>query len=70
MSDQQQSEKLSRRAFLKSAAVAGGVATVTTLGSQVQASAEDQSPASKEASPDKGYRETPHIRQYYEKARF
>lgn len=70
MSDQQQSEKLSRRAFLKSAAVAGGAATVTTLGSQVQASAEDQSPAEQQASPTRGYRETPHIRQYYDKARF
>lgn len=70
MSDQNQSDKLSRRAFLKSAAVAGGAATVTTLGSQVQASVEDGSPAEKQTSPSKGYRETPHIREYYEKARF
>lgn len=70
MSDQSQSEKLSRRAFLKSAAVAGGAVTVTTLGSQVQAGADDRQTAEAQASPSKGYRETPHVRQYYEKARF
>lgn len=71
MSQQNQSEKLSRRRFLKSAAVAGGAATATALGSQVQASIDEQSPVEKkEKSAFKGYRETPHVREYYEKARF
>ncbi len=70
MSDKHQSDKLSRRAFLKSAAVAGGAATVTTLGSGVQAGVDEPSPAQEQASPSKSYRETPHIREYYEKARF
>lgn len=69
MSQQKQSEKLSRRGFLKSAAVAGGAAGVATLGSQVQAVGE-QPPATKSAAPSKGYRETSHVREYYAKARF
>ena len=64
------SEKLSRRRFLKSAAVAGGAATLTAL-PQVQAGVDDPSRAEKkEAAPSKGYHETPHIREYYQKARF
>jgi nitrous oxide reductase len=71
MSQQKQSEKLSRRGFLKSAAVAGGAAGVAALGSQVQAGVDEQTPAAKTAtSPAKGYRETPHVREYYAKARF
>lgn len=70
MSQQKQSEKLSRRGFLKSAAVAGGAAGVATLGSQMSANADEQAPAEKAATPSKGYRETPHIREYYAKARF
>lgn len=70
MSQHKQSEKLSRRGFLKSAAVAGGAAGVATLGSQVQANREDDAPAEQAAPPSKGYRETAHVREYYAKARF
>lgn len=70
MSHESESEKLSRRGFLKNAAVLGGAATATALGSQVQAGVEGQAPAAKEVTPPKGYRETPHIREYYKKARF
>lgn len=70
MSQQKQSEKLSRRGFLKSAAVAGGAAGIATLGSQVQSSVDEQPVAEKAATPSPGYRETPHIREYYAKARF
>lgn len=71
MSQQKHSENLSRRGFLKSAAVTGGAATVATLGPQVQADVVEQTGADnqKQAS-SKGYRETAHIREYYEKARF
>ncbi len=69
MSQHKQSEKLSRRGFLKSAAVAGGAAGVATLGSQVQA-VDEQPAAKKPAAPAKGYRETSHVREYYAKARF
>lgn len=70
MSHEIESEKMSRRGFLKSAAVVGGAATATALGSQVQAGVEDPAPSAKELSSPKGYRETPHIREYYKKARF
>jgi len=70
MSYASRSEKLSRRGFLKSAAVAGGAATVTALGPRVQASVEEQPRAAAETAPKQGYHETPHIREYYEKARF
>jgi len=70
MSQQKQSEKLSRRGFLKQATVAGGAAGVAALGTQVQAGVEDQASAEKAETPTKGYRETPHIREYYAKARF
>lgn len=71
MSHHSRSEKLSRRGFLKSAAVAGGAATVTAWGPQVQAGVEEQPRAQREKAPSsKGYHETPHIREYYEKARF
>lgn len=70
MTQHKQSDKLSRRGFLKSAAVAGGAAGVATLGSQVPASVDEQGPAEKAATPSKGYRETPHVREYYAKARF
>lgn len=70
MSQHKQSRTLSRRGFLKSAAVAGGAAGVATLGSQVQATADEQPRAEKSAARTKGYRETPHVREYYAKARF
>lgn len=73
MSDEIRSEKLSRRSFLKGAAVAGGVAAVSVVGPQVQAAVETQPRArtgEEETASPKGYRETPHILEYYEKARF
>jgi len=70
MSQQKQSEKLSRRGFLKRASVAGGAAGVATLGSQIQAGVDEQPSKEEAATPSKGYRETPHIREYYAKARF
>lgn len=71
MSQHKQSEKLSRRGFLKSAAAAGGAAGVATLGSQVQAGADEHTPAERAATQKtKGYRETSHVREYYAKARF
>lgn len=64
------SQNLSRRGFLKSAAVAGGAAGVATLGGQVQGSIDEPSAEGKTGAPSKRYRETPHVREYYAKARF
>lgn len=70
MSREIRSEKPSRRSFLKGAAVAGGAATVAALGPRAQASIQRQPAGNVEQVPEpKGYRETPHVLQYYEKAR-
>ena len=72
MSDEIRSEKLSRRGFLKGAAVAGGAAAVGAVGAQVQAgvAAQPRTEQVKAPASPKGYHETPHILEYYEKARF
>ncbi|MGA8258829.1 MAG: twin-arginine translocation signal domain-containing protein [Arenicellales bacterium] len=71
MSDEIRSQKLSRRGFLKSAAVAGGVAAAGAVAPQVQAGVVAQPRADEnQPTPPKGYHETPHILEYYEKARF
>jgi len=61
-----------RRGFLKNAAVIGGAATAAAAGGGALAGAptprEDGDKA--EAPRARGYHETPHIRTYYEKARF
>ncbi len=62
---------MNRRGFLKGAAIVGGAAAVSTLSQGVTA---DRQIAAEPAPPaddkPKGYRMTPHIREYYEKARF
>jgi len=69
MSVKDQSAKVSRRGFLKGAAMVSGAAAASTLSTGVSASVSQKADASKpEAS--KGYHETAHIRDYYEKARF
>lgn len=71
MSDEIRSQKLSRRGFLRSAAVAGGVAAAGAVAPRVQAGAVTQPRAvENEPAAPTGYHETPHIREYYEKARF
>lgn len=67
MSDAKLDKVAKRRAFLKNAAVVGGVVTAmaVTRGSQA-ASVESQE---SEVNPKKGYRLTKHIRDYYATAR-
>lgn len=60
----------SRRGFLQRVAMLGGVAgaAIASPGTVIKDDAEDQDrPAS---SAPKGYRVTPHIAEYYKKARF
>lgn len=70
MSSKVQGDTVSRRGFLKSAAVVGGAASVAALGSQAQASVIEKPELDKAATSSRGYHESPHIREYYEKARF
>jgi len=58
----------SRRSFLRNVAIAGGVAAATgTAAAGASATAATDTVA--EARP-KGYRVTPHVSKYYDKARF
>ena len=65
------SEKVhaSRRTFVKLAAVTGGTIAVTGISAK-EFPSRPESPASNEKSSIKGYRVTPHIQSYYDKARF
>ena len=60
-----------RRRFLKTAALAGGAATVAVAGAAVVADATQSAPATGlgEAPAAKGYHVTPHIEAYYRLAR-
>jgi nitrous oxide reductase len=69
MSDKPHNETLNRRGFLKSAAALGGAAAATALSGT--AAAETPGKPMAETRPEaKGYRETPHVLAYYERARF
>lgn len=58
-----------RRAFLKTVAVTGGAATVG-LGTSVAVAEVRRDQEPELANRESGYRETPHIRDYYAKANF
>jgi len=72
MSHSANSASKSRRSFLlKGIAAVGGAATFVAAGKSgaVEAHKVEAKPAA--AAPQvKGYRETPHIREYYKRARF
>lgn len=58
-----------RRDFLKLAAAAGGAFAVGGVASGALAEPERENAQPVSAKPKQGYRETAHIRTYYEKAR-
>ncbi len=66
MSSEQGKTKTSRRAFLRDLAAMGGVAAVATTAVSGQATAGSAAPR----TAPKGYRVTPHVAKYYDKARF
>ncbi len=60
-----------RREFLvKGMAAVGGAAVVAMAGGRKRASVEESPATTSPAAESQGYRMTPHIREYYEKARF
>ena len=69
MSIKDQGAKMSRRGFLKGAAVVSGAAAASALSTGAAA---EVTPKTEAAQPEKskGYHETAHIREYYAKARF
>lgn len=67
MSRNERTANTSRRAFLRNVAAAGGIAVVATSAQAVEArAAAVKAPA---AERPKGYRVTPHVAKYYDKAR-
>jgi hypothetical protein len=60
--------KTDRRGFLKGLAAAGGL--VAAAGAAKATTEQVAEGASVEASPRPGYRVTPHVSKYYQKARF
>jgi len=69
MSNKPRSDTKGRRAFLTQlAAVGGATATIAVTGRAAAAPGIEETPTT--APESKGYRETPHISTYYDKARF
>ena len=64
--------RTSRRRFLKGALVAGGAAGAAAIGGTSIASVEssDAPTQTGDVATSQGYRETAHVRNYYDKARF
>lgn len=60
--------KSNRRKFLRDLAAAGGLAAVA--GGAGSVAAEPAPAATPQAGPAAGYRVTPHVSKYYDKARF
>lgn len=69
MSIKDQGAKISRRGFLKGAAVVSGAAAASALSTGDAAEVAPKTEATQPEKP-KGYHETAHIREYYAKARF
>lgn len=69
MSKKSKAVRSSRREFLKGAAVMSGAATLAVVAKGAAAKAPEEAPVTTPERP-KGYHVTPHIQQYYDKARF
>ena len=65
-----QSVRTGRRGFLKGLAVAGSGAAVAGLATTAQAAVQAEPQRVEDEPEHSGYRETAHVRSYYEKARF
>ena len=60
-----------RRAFLKDVVLAGGATAMAAAAGGALAAAPDRdASAPEDQSADSGYRVTPHVKAYYDKARF
>jgi hypothetical protein len=59
-----------RRKFLKGVVAAGGATTAAVIAGGTLAGTDSDSAPDKPVAAKQGYRETPHIRDYYRLARF
>jgi nitrous oxide reductase len=69
MSRKAKPAKASRREFLKGAAVISGAATLAVVARGGSAATQDAGAVPGAPEKARGYHETPHVRQYYDKAR-
>ncbi len=63
-------DKPERRSFMKGLAAAGGAVALGGLTDVTNAAGEEARAETRQASNASGYRETPHIRDYYRTLRF
>lgn len=70
MKVKREGEGTSRRGFLKSVAAAGSAAAVSAVVTQTAGAAAPTASVAKRDEGTTGYHVTPHILDYYEKARF
>ena len=70
MSRTNENPRHDRRGFLKGVAAAGGVATVVSVAGLAGAREELEEATAETTPASRGYHETAHIREYYQKARF
>lgn len=70
MSVKSKSVESGRRGFLKGVVVAGSAAAVTAVSTTSATAAQKKEGPASAGAETTGYRETPHILEYYEKARF
>ncbi len=63
-------DKPERRSFMKGMAAAGGAVALGGLADTTEAAGEEAAAQTGQASDTSGYRETPHIRDYYRTLRF
>jgi len=70
MSSSDKKHSTDRRALLKGLAVAGTAATAAAAGAATVVTRTEQPAATESAPQSKGYRLTPHVQEYYRKARF
>lgn len=70
MSNTDNKHKANRRSLLKGFAVAGTAATAAAAGAATIVQPQDTPSAPTATAETKGYRLTPHVEEYYRKARF
>lgn len=70
MTSKGKGDTMTRRGFLRNSALIGGAAAAGSLVGQASAGVEQPTRARSGTGRKQGYHETPHIREYYDKARF
>lgn len=70
MTSKDEGNTVTRRGFLRNSAFIGGAAAAAPLLGQAAGGAEEPRQGRSDTKRKQGYRETAHVREYYDKARF